>query len=138
MHKRHVGIEMVSRRNFISQQGISISTYSFKHTYGSSRKFAVIKKCTVNVQVGGGPAATTFRKDKFYNFTVVYFTELPDTCMCTSLKRASNDKLYTKYRLKKNVFTMITFSHVVNHVFRGCMVVDKNTKQCTFFMTDNL
>ena len=30
--------------------------------YGSSHKFAVVKKRIVNVQVGGGQAATTFRR----------------------------------------------------------------------------
>ena len=59
-------------------------------------------KRVVNIQMGGGPAATTFRKDKLkkvsqHNMSCVdscasAFTEIPDMCvMCTRLKRASKN-----------------------------------------------
>ena len=65
------------------------------------------------------------------------FTEIPDKCMCTPLK--SIEQHYTKFlQVLKIVLTMIKCSHVIHHVFGGCVVVENNTKHYTFFMAANL
>ena len=61
----------------------------------------------MNVQVGGGQAATTFRNDKLkkyhkiifmscVNLSANAFTEIPETCICTPFQRALNNIIIYK------------------------------------------
>ena len=71
------------------------------------------------------------------------FTEIPDTCMFTvyTVKTGIEQTTYrieNEYRITKNLLTTIQFSYVIQHVFGGWVVVEKNPKHYMFFMTANL
>ena len=76
----------------------------------------------MKVPVGGGPAATTFRKDNFCkvpsnNTSCVDLFASASTGK-KNIERHIQNELLNSYRFIKNVLTT-TFSHVIHHAFGG-------------------
>ena len=77
----------------------------------------------MKVPVGGGPAATTFRKDNFCkvpsnNTSCVDLFASASTGK-KNIERHIQNELLNSYRFIKNVLTTTTFSHVIHHAFGG-------------------
>ena len=84
----------------------------------------------MNVQVGGGPAATAINVKN--NISCVdlcasVFAEIPDRCMCTALKRASDNIYKICTDLKKCIDNDNIFSCQTPHFWGvgGGLVVEK-------------
>ena len=92
----------------------------------------------VGLQVGGGPAAATFRKDNLYKVSqnnrcvvlicVSVHSQKYQTRLCVAYTFIKSIKQhYTKFiPIKKDVFKMIIFAHLAT--FSVVVVVEKNTK----------